>query len=149
MALQKIGGKTYRTNVHTGQWYVWTNEGTLLNCWAWVAVDKPAYSTAVPMPYVPPTQEQIAADNTAAIADYAAVMDSAIPAMREALMRSDLSHTRQKRGFVHAYRYDTSSPTGVMLICSLEVSRYDALMEDMRGLVPAGALSPLSPTEAR
>jgi hypothetical protein len=36
----KIGGKTYRQD-STGQWFVWTNEGTLLNCWGWLETTAP------------------------------------------------------------------------------------------------------------
>lgn len=32
--LLKIAGKSYRQDAD-GQWFIWTNEGTLLNCWDW------------------------------------------------------------------------------------------------------------------
>lgn len=38
--MQKINGQTYRQD-ETGQWFVWTNEGTLLNCWGWLACEHP------------------------------------------------------------------------------------------------------------
>ncbi len=140
MAIQQINGKTFRQN-SAGQWFLWSDS-------AWRVTERPAPATGI-HPYIPPTAEQIAADNAMGIAEYAAIMDQQIPKMREALQRADLSHTRSKRGFVHAYRYDSASPSGFMLICSLEESRFDVLADEMRGLVAAGALSPLSPTEAR
>jgi hypothetical protein len=81
--------------------------------------------------------------------DWEKIQDAQIDVMRQALLRPDHSHTRWVRGFVHAYHYDGSSPSGVMLSASLEAKRYDALAETMRGQVFAGALSPLSPEEHR
>ena len=38
--MQKINGKWFRQDA-AGQWFVWTNEGTLLNCWGWLETASP------------------------------------------------------------------------------------------------------------
>jgi hypothetical protein len=75
--------------------------------------------------------------------------NNAIPKMREALTSPNLSHTRNRSGFVHAYHRDDTSPSGVLLAASLEEQRYEKLAAELRGQVFAGSLSPLSPTEGR
>lgn len=45
----KIAGKSYRQDA-SGQWFVWTNEGTLLNCWAWLETAAPFNGLTVGQP---------------------------------------------------------------------------------------------------
>jgi hypothetical protein len=72
--------------------------------------------------------------------------------VREALLSPDLSHTRARNvcgATVCVYHYDRKSPTGVMLAVMCDEEMYDAIAAELRGQAYAGALSPLSPTEAR
>lgn len=69
--------------------------------------------------------------------------------MRAALLSPDLSHTRYRNGSVYAYRFDASSPTGVLVAAGCPETIYRSLEAELRGRVHGGSLSPLSPTERR
>jgi hypothetical protein len=69
--------------------------------------------------------------------------------VRAALLSPALSHTRFKYGSVYIYHFDASSPTGVRMAEGIAAREYDTIAAELRGYVHPGALSPLSPTEAR
>jgi hypothetical protein len=74
--------------------------------------------------------------------------------MRAALTSPDFSHTRchsVNPDSVSAYRYDSESPSGFMLITSLRKELYAELEAEMvaGGVKRHGGFAPLSPTERR